>query len=134
MAKKPARRAKSGPVTLAQARALAKVRTPPPRGAKVALVTTSPAKVGLERRKLELKQAQERRKRIKEYKATLAIMKKRGVKGLAPKTAKGGRAPKTAREAAAGVRRRATRGSTTRCRSSAAASSRGSRTSSACRS
>jgi hypothetical protein len=94
---KPVRRAKSGPVTLAQARALAHVRAPVQRGARAALVTASPAKVGLERRKLELKQAQERRKRIKEYKATLAIMKKRGVKGLAPKTAKGGRAPKTTR-------------------------------------
>ena len=95
MAKQPARRTKSGPVTLAQARALAKVRAPAARGAKVALVTTSPARVGLERRKLELKQAQERRQRIKEYKATLAIMKKRGVKGLAPKSVKGGRPPKT---------------------------------------
>lgn len=96
MAKKPARRAESGPVTLAQARALAKVRAPVRRGAKAALVTASPAQVGLERRKLELKQAQERRARIKEYKATLAIMKKRGVKGLTPRRAKGGRAPKAA--------------------------------------
>ena len=96
MAKKPARRAKSGPVTLAQARALAKVRAPAARGAAVALVTASPAKVGLERRKLELKQAQERRARIKEYKATLASMKKRGVKGLASKARKGVRAPETA--------------------------------------
>lgn len=99
-ARKPARgpksRAAAGPVTLAQARALAKVRSPLARGAKVALVATSPASVGLERRKLALKQEQERRKRIKEYKTTLAVMKKRGVKGLAPKTAKGGRAPKSA--------------------------------------
>ena len=62
----------------------------------MALVATSPASVGLERRKLELKQAQERRRRIKEYKTTLAIMKKRGVKGLAPRTGKAARAPKTA--------------------------------------
>lgn len=95
MPRKPARRALWGPVTLAQARALAKVRTPVQRGAKAALVTASPAKVGLERRKLELKQAQERRKRIKEYKATLAIMKKRGVRGLAAKSGKRGRAPKS---------------------------------------
>jgi hypothetical protein len=52
--------------------------------------------VGLARRTLELQQERERRRRIKEYKATLAIMKKRGVKGLGPKTAKGGRVPKTA--------------------------------------
>lgn len=96
MASKPARRAESGPVTLAQARALARVRAPALRGARAALPTASPAKVGLERRKLELKQAQERRARIKEYKATLAIMKKRGVKGLAPRRAKGARTPKAA--------------------------------------
>jgi len=94
--REPESRAAAGPVTLAQARALAKVRSPLARGAKVAWVATSPASVGLERRKLALKQEQERRKRIKEYKTTLAIMKKRGVKGLAPKAAKGGRAPKSA--------------------------------------
>ena len=123
----------TGPVTLAQARALAKVRAPLERGAKLALEPASPATVGLQRRKLEKKQELERRQRIKEYKATLAIMKKRGVKGLAPRAVKGGRAPK----AAAGPLRclpKATPGSTTPCRSSAAASSRVSRTSLACRS
>src|SRR5262245_12212257 len=88
--------AAAGPVTLAQARVLAKVRAPLARGAKATLVATSPASVGLERRKLELKQNQERRKRTKEYKATLTIMKKRGVKGLAPKAAKGRRALRAA--------------------------------------
>ena len=86
----------AGPVTLAQARALAKVRAPLERGAKLALEPASPATVGLARRKLEQKQKLERRTRIKEYKATLAIMKKRGVKGLAPRAVKGGRAPKAA--------------------------------------
>jgi hypothetical protein len=86
----------TGPVTLAQARALAKVRAPLERGAKLALEPASPVTVGLERRKLEKKQELERRQRIKEYKATLAIMKKRGVKGLAPRAVKGGRAPKAA--------------------------------------
>jgi hypothetical protein len=38
--------------------------------------------VGLERRRLERRQERERRRRIEEYKTTLAIMKKRGVKGL----------------------------------------------------
>ncbi len=108
MAKRPARarsspagaaRRKSaappaGPVTLAQARALAKLAVPLPKGGKAALVPASPASVGVERRKLELKQEQERRRRIREYKATLAIMKKRGVKGLGPKKKKGGPAPK----------------------------------------
>jgi hypothetical protein len=85
-----------GPVTLAQARALAKVSAPVERGAKVALAPASPATVGFERRKLEVKQGLERRRRVKEYKATLALMKKRGVKGLARRTAKSGRAPKAA--------------------------------------
>ena len=102
-ARKPARSRKStpkeGPVTLAQARALSQVQAPLSRGVKTALVATSPASVGLERRKLELKQDQERRRRIKEYKATLAIMKKRGVKGFTrgARTA-AGRAPKAARK------------------------------------
>jgi hypothetical protein len=94
--RKPKSAPAEGPVTLAQARALAKASAPAARGAKVALVATSPASVGLERRKLELKQALERRARIREYKTTLAIMKKRGVKGLAPKTARGARTPKVA--------------------------------------
>lgn len=100
MAKKPTRRSArgktpaTGPVTLAQARALANAGIPQPKGGKAALATASPAAVGAERRKLELKQQQERRRRIREYKVTLAIMKKRGVKGLAPKAKKGARAPK----------------------------------------
>jgi hypothetical protein len=71
-----------GPVTLAQARALATVPAPLERGVKVAVAAASPAAVGFERRKLEAKQDLERRRRIKEYRATLAIMKTRGVKGL----------------------------------------------------
>src|SRR4029450_13211740 len=86
----------AGPVTLAQARALVKVSAPLERGAKVALAPVSPATVGFERRKLEVKQHVERRRRLKEYKATLAIMKKRGVKGLVRKTVKRGRAPQAA--------------------------------------
>ena len=42
----------AGPVTLAQARALAKVSAPLERGAKAALAPASPATVGFERRKL----------------------------------------------------------------------------------
>ena len=95
MARKPARRATQGPVTLAQARALATVTAPVAKATKgAAVVTTSPALVGLERRRLARSQQQERRRRMKEYKATLAIMKKRGVKGLAPKAAKGAAKPK----------------------------------------
>lgn len=75
----------SGPVTLAQARALATGRAPIARGTKaLAAPAAAPATVGLARRTLERQQREERRRRIKEYKATLAVMKKRGVKGLAP--------------------------------------------------
>lgn len=84
-----------GPVTLRQARTLARVSAPAERAGKAALVATSPASVGAERRKLEVKQDLERRRRLKEYKATLSIMKKRGVKGLAPAATTGGRAAKT---------------------------------------
>lgn len=86
----------TGPVTLAQARAIAQVQAPVTRGVKLALVPTSPATVGLERRKLELKQDLERRKRIREYTTTVAVMKKRGVKGLVPAAPRGGRALKAA--------------------------------------
>ena len=88
----------AGPVTLAQARALAGVKAPAARGAKRALAAAppSPATIGLERRALRKKQDLERKQRIKDYKATLSIMKKRGVKGLGPKQPKGGRALKQA--------------------------------------
>jgi hypothetical protein len=48
----------------------------------------------------------ERRARIKEYKTTLAIMKKRGVKGLAPRTGQGRARAQDGHEAFTGVRRR----------------------------
>ena len=79
MAKQTTPRA-GGPVTLKQARA--QVRAAAPVTALKATSTASPVQVGFERRKLELKQEQERRRRIREYKATLEIMKRRGVKGL----------------------------------------------------
>lgn len=82
----------AGPVTLAQARALAKVSAPDEKDARFA----SPAAVGLARRRLERKQRLQRRQRIRDYKATLTIMKKRGVKGLGPRAVKGGRAPQSA--------------------------------------
>jgi hypothetical protein len=56
----------------------------------MALVTTSVESVGAEQRKLELKNDFERRERIKEYTATLKIMKTRGVKGLAAKSTESG--------------------------------------------
>ena len=88
----------TGPITLAQARALAGLKAPVARGAKRALAAAppTPATVGLERRTLRKKQALERKQRIKDYRATLSIMKKRGVKGLGPKRPLAGRALKQA--------------------------------------
>ncbi|MDR4485323.1 MAG: hypothetical protein R3B95_19330 [Nitrospirales bacterium] len=77
----------NGSVTLAQARALVRAQAPKraPRR-QGGIPPASPGTVGLERRKLELQRRDENERRIREYKATLAIMKRRGVKGLTPKT------------------------------------------------
>jgi hypothetical protein len=53
----------------------------------------TPEQVGQEREKLEKKRRQERQQRIAEYTATMALMKSRGVKGLAG-NATGAKAPK----------------------------------------
>jgi hypothetical protein len=92
-----ARRSKlpaTGPVTLQQARAIARAQVPPAPAGKALLAGASPASVGVERRRLALKQAQERRRRIREYTATLRVMKRRGVKGLGPRRRPGAAAPK----------------------------------------
>jgi hypothetical protein len=91
-----------GPVTLEEARRMvrpnmAPTQAPPGgrrrQAAGPALVTVSPPmasdsgppldQLGQERRKLEEKQREERQQRIAEYTATMALMKSRGVKGLA---------------------------------------------------
>lgn len=95
----PAR--EDGPVSLAQAKAAAqapakaKSLASTARGAprSVDVDTASPGAVGAERKKLELKQRREIKQRIRDYKATLAIMKKRGVKGLAPEPTTARRGP-----------------------------------------
>src|SRR5215212_8149713 len=98
--KSPARRAPvskvpaTGPVTLKQARAIAAATAPAAKAGK-ALPPPTPAGVAVERQKLAAKQEQDRRNRIREYKATLAVMKKRGVKGLGRKSPKTAAAPKT---------------------------------------
>lgn len=68
-----------GPVTLAQAKALARVTTP---AAAAGPADTSPAAVGRERKKLAQRQEAERRRRIREYTATLRIMKTQGAAGI----------------------------------------------------
>jgi len=83
------RDASAGPVTLAQATALANAQLPKPKKPKAALAEAAPATVAAERRRLALKRKQELQRRIQEYKLTLQIMKKRGVKGLRSKAKKG---------------------------------------------
>ena len=96
-AKKAAKKtAVQGPVTLTQARALA--GGPPPdravvatkaavaRMATVRAVTAGPATpetVAIERERLQKQRDREDLERIKNYKATMTLMQKRGVKGIA---------------------------------------------------
>jgi GDSL-like Lipase/Acylhydrolase family len=75
-----------GPVTLAQAQAIARATSLAPAKLAVAAAPT-PATVGMQRKRLALAQRAEIRRRVAEYKATLQIMKKRGVVGLAPASA-----------------------------------------------
>lgn len=87
-AKKPARRAvqraaaavpDTGPVTLAEARAMARARRPE-MAARPAPPIATPGSVGAERRKLERERRAEIARRVREYKETMAIMKKRGAR------------------------------------------------------
>ena len=70
------------PVSLQEARALA-AATSPAAAASVVAPPPNPADVGRERERLEANEAADRQRRIREYTATLQIMKQRGVKGLA---------------------------------------------------
>ncbi|MBL8906299.1 MAG: hypothetical protein JNM20_06450 [Rhizobiales bacterium] len=72
-----------GPVTLDEARALARAREPQlaaKAGRKEVAPPTSPRRVGEERKILEKKTKEELDRRLKEYKATMSIMKKRGAR------------------------------------------------------
>ena len=83
----------AGPVTLKQARTIA-AATAPAAAVRKAMPPPTPAGVAVERRRLAAEQEQDRRNRIREYKATLTVMKKRGVKGLGAKAGKTTAAPK----------------------------------------
>lgn len=90
--KKTPRPPDTGPLTLAQARALAAARRPS-RSAKRALAATpTPRPVGEARAALDKKRSDERARRIRDYTATLALLERRGVKGL-PAAAAPGAAP-----------------------------------------
>lgn len=85
----------SGPVTLNEARTL--VRAKQPVHAKRAVQRAvappaSPAAVGAEREKLEQRRREEIAQRVREYKATMTIMKKRGARPPRVKATKSTRA------------------------------------------
>jgi hypothetical protein len=73
----------SGPVTLDEARALALAKRPsraPRLARKSAVPPASPASVGAERERLEQERREELARRVRDYKDTMAIMKKRGAR------------------------------------------------------
>ena len=92
----------SGPVTLAEARALAMAKQPTlaTRAVRAAAPPASPAAVGAERQRLEKERQQEIARRVREYKATMSIMKKRGARRSPAKTTARGEKPEPAARAA----------------------------------
>jgi hypothetical protein len=81
-----------GPVTLEEARALARAAQPKRALRRAAArPPATPASVGEERERLAAEQRVERERRIREYKATMEIMKRRGTRRAAPKGAAKGR-------------------------------------------
>jgi len=78
----------TGPVTLAEAKRLAQAKDPKLAARtlrKGAVPPASPAAVGAEQEKLERERRDEIARRIREYKATIDIMKKRGGRRPGPK-------------------------------------------------
>ena len=81
-----------GPVTLDEARELARARRPKRALRRAAAgPPATAATVGEERERLEQQQRAERERRIREYKDTMEIMKRRGARRAAPKGAARGR-------------------------------------------
>ena len=82
--------ADTGPVTLTEAKALAQAKQPKlaiRAVRKSAAPPASPAAVGAERENSEKERREEFKRRIREYKATMEIMKKRGARRPRPKSA-----------------------------------------------
>ena len=79
-----------GPVTLEEARAIARVRqvarTPMKAALRAKPPAATPASVGEERKKLEKERQQELARRVRDYKATMSVMKKRGARRPRAKT------------------------------------------------
>ena len=73
----------AGPVTLDEARAIVRAKNPKlamHAVRKNAAPPASPAAVGAERERLEQERREERQRRVREYKATMDIMKRRGAR------------------------------------------------------
>ena len=99
----------TGPITLTQARALAQVvarptaapRRAPSRAPRRSMVLIAapaaslPEAMGAERKRRQLARKDEEKQRVQDYKATLTLLKQRGVKGLAA-AAPSGRGPRRA--------------------------------------
>lgn len=83
----------SQPVTLEEARAMARARQPRRAVRRSMVAAATPATVGIERERLEKQRREERTQRKREYKAIMDIMKQRGAR------------PPTSRVAAQGRRR-----------------------------
>src|SRR5262245_58910124 len=82
--------ADAGPVSLAEDKALVQAKQPKlaVRAARESVAPpTSPAAVGAERERLEKERRDEFTRRVREYKATMEIMKKRGARRPRPKKA-----------------------------------------------
>jgi hypothetical protein len=76
----------AGPVTLDEARAQTVAKQPSLAIRKAAAPAATPAPLGAERKRLEKARESEFDRRIREYKSTMEIMKKRGARAPASKT------------------------------------------------
>jgi hypothetical protein len=79
------------PVTLDEARALVRARQPLRATRRAAMAAPTPASVGEERERLEKQREEERQQRLREYKAMMDIMKRRGARQQSPAGAAKGR-------------------------------------------
>jgi len=78
----------AGPVSLAEAKALAQAKHPKLAAVRESVAPpTSPAAVGAERERLEKERRDEFTRRVRQYKATMEIMKKRGARRPRPQKA-----------------------------------------------
>ena len=91
----------TGPVTLDEAVALAQIKRPElaVQAVRATAAPPSPAAVGAERARLRKEQREEHARRIREYKATMTIMKARGARRPRLKGFKAGEGEPTAEDA-----------------------------------